>query len=113
MFDFVVVGRRFRRRALAGRLSEDAGTGRSCSMPAARRQLRVTTPGAIIPMVSASQQLAFDTVPQKTYCKVVISPRGSNFGGSSVINAMVYIRGHRADYDPLGPRSAILAGAWR
>jgi choline dehydrogenase-like flavoprotein len=61
----------------------------------------VTTPGALALMVpSKLNNWAFDTVPQAGLNgRIGYQPRGKGLGGSSAINAMVYIRGHRSDYD--------------
>src|ERR1700744_6554552 len=100
--DFVVVGGGSGGCAGASRLSEDPATsvalldaGGTCD------NWVVTTPGAIILMVSGKlNNWAFDTVPQKGLNgRIGYQPRGKGLGGSSAINAMVYIRGHRSDYD--------------
>src|SRR6476469_8571658 len=61
----------------------------------------VTTPFALILMVAGKvNNWAFETVPQKGLNgRIGYQPRGKGLGGSSAINAMVYIRGHRWDYD--------------
>ena len=42
----------------------------------------------------------FDTIPQKHMNgRVLDCPRGRVLGGSSSLNAMVYVRGHRLDFD--------------
>ena len=42
----------------------------------------------------------YHTVPQKHMDnRVMYWPRGRVWGGSSALNAMVYIRGHALDYD--------------
>ncbi|OKO79936.1 choline dehydrogenase [Bradyrhizobium sp. AS23.2] len=101
-FDFVVVGAGSGGCAVAGRLSEDAATsvalldaGGACD------NWVVTTPGALVLMVAGNvNNWAFNTVPQKGLNgRIGYQPRGKGLGGSSAINAMVYIRGHRADYD--------------
>ncbi|OAF17927.1 GMC family oxidoreductase [Bradyrhizobium neotropicale] len=102
IFDFVVVGAGSGGCTVAGRLSEDAATsvalldaGGACD------NWVVTTPGALVLMVAGNvNNWAFNTVPQKGLNgRIGYQPRGKGLGGSSAINAMVYIRGHRADYD--------------
>jgi len=101
-FDFVVVGAGSGGCAVAGRLSEDSATsvalldaGGNCD------NWVVTTPGALVLMVAGNvNNWAFNTVPQKGLNgRIGYQPRGKGLGGSSAINAMVYIRGHRWDYD--------------
>src|SRR5258707_12738705 len=101
-FDFVVVGGGYGGCAVASRLSEDPGTsvalleaGGACD------NWVVTSPGAMILMVSGKvNNWAFNTVPQKGLNgRIGYQPRGKGLGGSSAINAMVYIRGHKWDYD--------------
>jgi len=101
-FDFVVVGGGSGGCAVAGRLSEDPRTSVALlEAGGAGDNWVVTTPGALALMVpSKLNNWAFDTLPQASLNgRVGYQPRGKGLGGSSAINAMVYIRGHRSDYD--------------
>jgi len=100
--DFVVVGGGSGGCAVAGRLSEDPKTSVAVlEAGGAGDNWVVTTPGALALMVpSKLNNWAFDTVPQAgLQGRIGYQPRGKGLGGSSAINAMVYIRGHRSDYD--------------
>jgi choline dehydrogenase-like flavoprotein len=101
-FDFIVVGGGSGGCAVASRLSEDPATSVALLEAGGRDDnWVVTTPGALILMVSGKvNNWAFDTVPQAGLNgRIGYQPRGKGLGGSSAINAMVYIRGHRSDYD--------------
>jgi choline dehydrogenase-like flavoprotein len=101
-FDFVVVGGGSGGCAVASRLSEDAATSVALlEAGGADDNWVVTTPGAMILMISGKvNNWAFETVPQAgLQGRIGYQPRGKGLGGSSAINAMVYIRGHRRDYD--------------
>jgi len=100
--DFVVVGGGSGGCAVASRLSEDPATTVAMLEAGGRDDnWVVTTPGALIFQVSGKvNNWAFDTVPQKGLNgRIGYQPRGKGLGGSSAINAMVYIRGHHSDYD--------------
>jgi choline dehydrogenase-like flavoprotein len=99
-FDFVVVGAGSGGCAVAGRLSEDPGTSVALLDAGGRNDdWRITTPFALA-LQHKSANWAFETVPQKGLNgRIGYQPRGKGLGGSSAINAMVYIRGHRRDYD--------------
>jgi len=101
-FDFIVVGAGSGGCAVAGRLSEDAGTSVALLDAGGKNDnWVVTTPLALILMVAGKvNNWAFETVPQKGLNgRIGYQPRGKGLGGSSAINAMVYIRGHRWDYN--------------
>jgi choline dehydrogenase-like flavoprotein len=101
-FDYLVLGGGSSGCALAGRLSEDPNT--SVALFEAGndgKSWMIWTPlaGAIM-MPRKINNYAYETVPQKGLGgRKGYQPRGMTLGGSSAINAMVYIRGHRWDYD--------------
>src|SRR3982075_2187723 len=101
-YDFVVVGGGSGGCAVAGRLSEDPQTSVALLEAGGRNDnWVVTTPGALVLMVAGKvNNWALETVPQAGLNgRIGYQPRGKGLGGSSAINAMVYIRGHRNDYD--------------
>jgi choline dehydrogenase-like flavoprotein len=101
-FDYVVVGGGSAGCVVASRLSEDRNVT-VCLLEAggAGNNWVVKAPLGIAIMVpSKTNNWAFETVPQPGLNgRRGYQPRGKALGGSSAINAMVYIRGHRADYD--------------
>jgi len=101
-FDYVIVGAGSAGCVLANRLSEDGKTS-VCLLEAggADKDPLIHAPigFAFFPDWSPVNW-KFDTVPQKHLNnRVCYQPRGRVLGGSSSINAMIYIRGSRADYD--------------
>src|ERR1700738_4533403 len=101
-FDFVVVGGGSGGCAVASRLSEDPNTSVALLEAGGKDDnWVVTTPGALVLMVAGKvNNWALETVPQPGLNgRIGYQPRGKGLGASSAINAMVYIRGHRNDYD--------------
>ena len=102
IFDYVIVGAGSSGCTLANRLSENPEAS-VCLIEAggSHDHLVVDTPlGTAITMPRGFKNWAYQTTPQaglKNRCG--FQPRGKILGGSSSINAMIYIRGHRYDYD--------------
>ena len=99
-FDIIVIGGGSAGSAAAGRLAED-GRRSVCLLEAGGTNdtIRVKTPG-FMPFIPAASNWRFDTVPQQGLNgRTGYQPRGRGLGGSSAINAMVYIRGNPFDYD--------------
>src|SRR3546814_8857853 len=99
-FDIIVIGGGSAGSAAAARLAED-GTRRVCLVEAGGSNdiVRVKTPG-LMPFIPKASNYRYETVPQPGLNgRIGYQPRGRGLGGSSAINAMVYIRGHAFDYD--------------
>ncbi|MEQ8410596.1 MAG: GMC family oxidoreductase N-terminal domain-containing protein [Erythrobacter sp.] len=99
-FDYIVIGGGSGGSAVAGRLAVD-GTRRVCLLEAGGRNdnIFVKTPG-FMPFIPQASNYRYETVPQKGLNgRTGYQPRGRGLGGSSAINAMVYIRGNKWDYD--------------
>ncbi len=99
-FDIIVIGGGSAGSAAAGRLSE-SGKYSVCLLEAGgtNDNFLIKTPG-FMPFLPDASNYRFDTVPQKGLNnRIGYQPRGRGLGGSSAINAMIYIRGHKWDYD--------------
>ena len=103
-FDYVIVGGGSAGCVLAARLSEDPSIS-VCLLEAggAGRSWLIRTPIGAVAMVPGFGKInnwAFRTVPQPGLNgRRGHQPRGRALGGSSAINAMLYTRGQREDYD--------------
>lgn len=103
-YDYVIAGGGSAGATLASRLSEDPSIT-VCLVEAGGegRDFLVRTPIGTIAMLSGRPRInnwAFMTEPQPGLGnRRGYQPRGRTLGGSSAINAMLYIRGHRSDYD--------------
>ena len=101
-FDYIVVGGGSGGCVLAARLSEDPAMSVALveAGPVDKNILIHVPAGLALLAQTKAANWNFDTVPQKDLNgRIGWQPRGKVLGGSSSVNAMCYIRGHRADYD--------------
>jgi len=100
--DFLIVGGGSAGCVLANRLSADpAAQVALVEAGGDGRGLLLEVPvGAVAMLPTRLNNWAFETVPQPGLNgRRGYQPRGRTLGGSSAINAMIYTRGHRWDYD--------------
>ncbi len=101
-FDYVVVGGGSAGCVVASRLSEDRDVT-VCLLEAGGegRDVLIRAPlGFAAAMPRGINSWNYQTVPQAGFNgRRGFQPRGKALGGSSTINAMIYARGHRSDFD--------------
>jgi choline dehydrogenase len=101
-FDYVIVGAGSSGAVLANRLSADP-SNRVCLIEAGRKDSSwlIDLPLGVIWLSKDSRHnwLHKSTPQEGLSGRTVSIPRGKVLGGSSSINGMIYIQGHRDDYD--------------
>jgi choline dehydrogenase len=101
MYDYVIVGAGSAGCVLANRLSADPAVKVALiEAGGSDRKQEIQIPAAFSKLFKTPYDWNFSTTPQKHLTdREMYWPRGKVLGGSSSINAMMWVRGHKADYD--------------
>jgi choline dehydrogenase len=101
VYDYVIVGAGSAGCVLAARLSENPGVRvllLEAGPPDTADEIHI--PAAVNLLFQTAYDWNYQTIPQdRLGGRSIYWPRGRVLGGSSSINAMIYIRGSRLDYD--------------
>jgi choline dehydrogenase len=101
VYDYIIIGAGSAGCVLAARLSEDPSVRvllLEAGPPDDADEIHI--PAAVNLLWKTQYDWDYSTVPQeRAGGRRVYWPRGKTLGGSSSINAMIYIRGNRYDYD--------------
>jgi len=106
--DYIVVGAGSAGAVVAARLSEDPSVSvLLIEAGGSGRHQNVQVPAAFAKQFTTAHDWNYQTEPEPWLDnRSIYHPRGKMLGGSSGQNAMIYIRGNRADYDGWAAKGA-------
>lgn len=98
--DYVIVGAGAAGCVLADRLSASGASVVLLEAGTRDRNINIKTPAAFSKLFKSKHDWNYETVAQPELAnRRMYWPRGKVLGGSTSMNAMIYIRGHRATFD--------------
>nr|XP_026488916.1 glucose dehydrogenase [FAD, quinone]-like [Vanessa tameamea] len=103
-YDFIIIGGGSAGSVIASRLSENPDWNILLLEAGPDENVLSEVPVLFPALQTSSLDWQFVTEPSSDYCLSMVGnrckwPRGKVLGGSSTLNAMLYIRGNRKDYD--------------
>jgi choline dehydrogenase len=99
-YEYVVIGAGSAGCVLANRLSAAGGSVLLLESGGSSRHLGVRAPAAFSTLFQGPRDWNYLSEPEPAlFGRRLYLPRGRMLGGSSSMNAMIYVRGNRADYD--------------
>jgi choline dehydrogenase len=100
-YDYIIVGAGSAGCVLANRLTEQSDVSvLLLEAGGSGRHPNVTIPAAFAKLFKTGRDWGYSYEAQKAVGgRDLFTPRGKMLGGSSSMNAMIYVRGNRADYD--------------
>ncbi|KPJ15962.1 Glucose dehydrogenase [acceptor] [Papilio machaon] len=103
-YDFIIIGAGSAGAVLANRLSENTNWNILLLEAGQDENVLADIPALFPALQTSAIDWQFVTEPSDTYCLSMVDtrckwPRGRVLGGSSTLNAMLYIRGNKRDYD--------------
>ncbi|KAF5303559.1 hypothetical protein FQR65_LT08160 [Abscondita terminalis] len=103
-YDYIIVGGGSAGTVIASRLSENDKTSVLLLEAGGIEDAFINIPGMDVYSYGLEYNWSYKTTPQSTSCLGTINkqcayPRGKGLGGSSLINALIYSRGNKEDYD--------------
>ncbi|XP_063920593.1 glucose dehydrogenase [FAD, quinone]-like [Zophobas morio] len=103
-YDFVIIGAGAGGSVSANRLTEVPYWNVLLLEAGQYGNILTDIPDMFYPIQFTHYNWAYNSTPQKTAClglvnRVCLYPRGKGVGGSSLINGLVYARGHKSDFD--------------
>jgi choline dehydrogenase-like flavoprotein len=112
-YDYVIVGAGSAGCVLANRLSDSGAEVLLIEAGRRDRSPKIKIPAAFAQQFKTKLDWDYSSGPEPgCHGRMLYVPRGKSLGGSSSMNAMLYVRGHRDDYDGWRDEAGCAGWGW-